>query len=163
MQIPTTGMFALTDDNETTRRGAETAFFRTMRDVGMLEYTRGGGLKERSNDTQHRKIYATGDALTNENTSHMPMKLAERMACEDSSEAASAAAAVMSRVVVLFGGLHVRMHWLCTIFLLFYGGFLQAIQAALRWKNITRKAIDNFRDSSKLAVLVWLVSSFACW
>jgi hypothetical protein len=40
----------------------------------------------------------------------------------------------MQRSTHMNGMLHVKMHNLCVIFWFFYGGFLQAIQAELRFK-----------------------------
>ena len=130
-----------------------------LHDVGLIKKVGPSALKL-GESAEHRRIHAYGDCKTVDLAAGLASKLAERMADEASSENATAAAKAMDRISFWPGQLHVLMHWLCVVFLLFYGGFLQPIQAALRRKNITRNPIKNFRHSADLAKVVYEVTYF---
>jgi hypothetical protein len=62
----------------------------------------------------------------------------------------------MDRSTHLNGMLHVKMHNLVVIYCFFYGGFLQAIQAELRFKRIQQNPMKgHYKDHEVFAKLVY--------
>ncbi len=63
---------------------------------------------------------------------------------------------VFDRIAIIPGDLHGgHFHTLSVVFQLFYGGFLQPIQAALRWKRINGHDVtQTYQQCSRLALMV---------
>jgi hypothetical protein len=104
----------------------------------------------------NRRLILFGDMLTDDMMASVKEHVISRLTYLGKEEYVSILNNAMIRSTHLNGMLHVKMHNLCVIFWFFYGGFLQALQAELRFKRIQQNPMrGHYKDHEVFAKLVF--------
>jgi hypothetical protein len=104
----------------------------------------------------NRRLILFGDMLTDDMMATVKEHVISRLTDIGKEEYVSVLDKAMQRSTHMNGMLHVKMHNLSVIFWFFYGGFLQAIQAELRFKRIQQNPMKgHFKDHEVFAKLVY--------
>lgn len=137
---------------ETTKEGSAAVFLSVLVDAGFIVIDK-GNIKPGIN-CDDRTILLTGDRCTQVHITATKAHLIAKLADEKTSANAKTILKIFDRIHQLPGDLHVLMHSLDATYRLFYGGIIQAFQAALGWKRITRDPVPRFQASEALALLI---------
>mmetsp|Transcript_90006 Transcript_90006/g.179697 ORF Transcript_90006/g.179697 Transcript_90006/m.179697 type:complete len:1367 (-) Transcript_90006:189-4289(-) len=150
-------ILALSKFREVSKEEAANVVVELLVDSGFVEF-KGNKRLQVGENADLRKIQFTGDRLTISQFNGMSRRLVSKLCDPRQASNARALLQVLSSAIGLPGDLHFLMHMLCAIFILAFGGFLQAFQAALRWKRIQLDPVGGgrFQQSRKLAVLVFV-------
>jgi hypothetical protein len=105
---------------------------------------------------KNRRLILFGDMLTDDMMATVKEHAISRLTDIGKEEYVSVLNNSMERSTHLNGMLHVKMHNLVVVYSFFYGGFLQAIQAELRFKRIQQNPMKgHYKDHEVFAKLVY--------
>jgi hypothetical protein len=105
---------------------------------------------------RNRWLILYGDMLTDNMMVCVKEHVISRLTDLGKEEYVSILNEAMERSTHLNGMLHVKMHNLVVIYWFFYGGFLQAFQAELRFKRIQQNPMKgHYKDHEVFAKLVY--------
>ena len=144
----------LSGHDETKIEGSIQVFVEFAVEIGLLDWVNIGGINtlQPGENMAFKEIFLYGDCLTIDHMEYAaPFLFGKISDAGYSGQTAGVIMAAMGQCFYLCGQFHVFMHILGAIFRAAYGGLLQASQALLGWKRITRKTTRCHQAALDLA------------
>ena len=156
------------NEDETTNLGCTTVFLEILENAGLINIQRrkiviGGEEKEKLvvttvTEASSKWLYLIGDGLTHVKLKSSVNVINESLySFEDDNEMRRVLSLALKKVVSGVGDLHGGgFAILNTVYTVFYGGFLQALQTAMGWKRINGSDIaKTYQPTGSLVSIVY--------